>query len=81
MNLQQKLGTVKERAKSDGVHISGEGLPGHGYYYGENPFADMLIENALFCDMFPGDVDDPENFFGFRRSDYSISRSANNYYI
>ena len=67
----EKLNTVKARAPR--THISGGELT-RGYYYGENPFADMLIENALFCDMFPEEVPDPQNFFGFCRSAYSISR-------
>ena len=69
----EKLNAVK--AKAPRAHISGGELS-RGYYYGENPFADMLIEGALFCDMFPEEVPDPENFFGFRRSAYSVSRSV-----
>lgn len=69
----EKLNAVKARAPR--THISGGELT-RGYYYGENSFADMLIENALLCDMFPEKVSDPENFFGFCRSAYSISRAV-----
>ena len=53
------------------LHISGGELA-REYFYGENPYADMLIENALFCDMYPEDVFDVNDFFGFCRSDYSL---------
>ena len=72
MNIFEKINAVKESAPRH--HISGDNLI-RGYWYGENPFADMLIENALFCDMFPEEVPDPQNFFGFCRSAYSLSRA------
>lgn len=68
----EKIAAVKARAPR--THISGGELT-RGYYYGENPFADMLIEGALMCDLFPEEVPDPENYHGFRRSAYSISRA------
>lgn len=72
MNIYEKYEAAKNAAARH--HISGGSLS-RGYWYGENPFADMLIENALFCDMFPDDVPDPENFFGFSRSAYNLSRA------
>lgn len=58
---------------SAGFSISGGELR-KKYLYGENPFADMLIENALFCDMFPEEVADPNDSYGFNRSLYTVSR-------
>ena len=73
MNILEKHEAVKKAAT--GCHISGGDLR-KGYRYGENPFADMQIENALFCDMFPEDVPDPKNYYGFSRSAYSLSHTA-----
>ncbi len=72
MTYQEKLAAVKARAPR--THISGGKLT-RGYFYGENPHADMEIENALMCDMFPEEVPDPENYYGFHRSNYTISRN------
>lgn len=69
MTYNEKLSAVKARAPW--TRISGDKLT-RVYYYGENPYADMLIENALLCDMFPKEVPDAESFFGFRRSAYSV---------
>ncbi len=73
MTYLEKLEAVKAAAPRH--HISGGNLT-CGYYYGENPFADTLIESALMCDMFPEEVPDPQNYFGFRRSEYSLSRAV-----
>lgn len=72
MTFPEKIAAVRRAALRR--HISGGNLPS-GYWYGENPYADMLIENALMCDMFPEEVLDTENFYGFRRSDYALSRA------
>ncbi len=72
MTFPEKIAAVRRSALRR--HISGGNLPS-GYWYGENPYADMLIENALMCDMFPEEVLDTENFYGFRRSDYALSRA------
>lgn len=61
---------VKNAAKRS--HISGGELT-RGYWYGENAYADMLIENAIFCDLFPEDVPDIRNYYGFDRSAYYLS--------
>ena len=58
---------------AQGHYISGRNLPSV-YLYGKNPYADMQIENAIFCDMFPEEVPDPNNFYGFCRADYFLSR-------
>lgn len=72
MTFSEKIAVVKQAAPRH--HISG-GRLSRGYWYSENPYADMLIENALMCDMFPEEVLDTENFYGFRRSDYALSRA------
>lgn len=69
MTFHEKLTAVKARVPL--TRISGDKLT-RVYYYGENPYTDMLIENALLCNMFPGEVPDAEKFFGFRRSAYSV---------
>ena len=72
MTLEEKRAVVKSKAPRH--HISG-GKLGHGYWYGDNPYADMLIENALMCDMFPEEVPDKGNYHGFCRYDYDLSRA------
>lgn len=71
MTYSEKIAEVKKAAVN--CQITG-GLLDRGYWYGENPYADQLIENALLCDLFPETVADPENFYNFRRSDYFILR-------
>jgi hypothetical protein len=44
------------------------------YKYGENPFADMQIENACFVDMFPEEIKDKTDFFGFNRDAYTLEK-------
>jgi len=73
MTIQEKYNAVK--AKAPRHHISGGNLS-RGYWYGENPHADTLIENALFCDMFPEEVPDKSNFHGFCRYDYDLSHAS-----
>ena len=72
MTFPEKIAAVRRAAPRH--HISGDNRP-RGYWYGETPYADMLIENALMCDMFPEEVSDTENFCGFRRSDYALSHA------
>lgn len=72
MTHQEKINAVKRAAKRR--HISGGELSA-GYWYGENPYSDMLIENALYCDMFPEDIPDNRNYHGFNRTLYSLSRA------
>ena len=72
MTLEEKRAAVK--AKAPRHHISGKNL-GYGYWYGENPYSDILIENALFCDMFPEEVPDKGNYYGFCRYDYDLSHA------
>lgn len=75
MSFQEKVDAVKAvKRAAPRYHISGGDLP-RGYYYGENPYADMLIENALYVDMFPEDVKDKRNFHGFCRQDYDLSHA------
>lgn len=71
MTYFEKIAEVKKAAVN--YQITG-GLLNRGYWYGENPYADQLIECALLCDLFPETVSDPENFCNFRRSDYAILR-------
>ena len=71
MTYSEKIAEVKKAAVN--CQITG-GLLDRGYWYGENPYADHLIECALLCDLFPETVADPENFCNFRRSDYAILR-------
>lgn len=68
MTLTEKANAVKSAAQRTRYHISGGELT-RGYWYGQNPYADMLIECALMYDMFP------EEATTFRRSDYSLSRA------
>ena len=70
MTMVEKVEAVKKAAP--GHYISGGDLLAGEFFYGDNSFVDTLIENALFCDMFPEDVPDPNNFFGFCRADYSL---------
>ena len=72
MTYTEKIDAVRHAAHRR--HISGGDLPS-GYWYGETPYADMLIENALYCDMFPEDVPDIRNYHGFNRTLYSLSRA------
>lgn len=72
MTLQEKYDAVKKRAPRH--HISGGELD-RGYWYGDNPHTDMLIENALMCDMFPEEVPNKRNYNGFCRYDYDLSRA------
>ena len=71
MTYFEKIAEVKKAAVN--CQITG-GLLDRGYWYGENPYADQLIECAVLCDLFPETVADPENFCNFRRSDYAILR-------
>ena len=72
MTYKEKLDAVRKAAPRH--HISGGELC-RGYWYGENPYSDMLIENALYCDMFPEDIPDNRNYHGFNRTLYSLSRA------
>ena len=72
MTFKEKYDTVKAQAPRH--HISGGELT-RGYWYGENPYADMLIECALLCDMFPEEVPDREKYNGFCRSKYVLSHA------
>ena len=72
MTYTEKIDAVKYAAHRR--HISGGELS-RGYWYGENPYSDTLIENALYCDMFPEDVPDNRNYHGFNRTLYSLSRA------
>ncbi len=69
MTYSEKIAEVKKAAVN--CIITG-GLLDRGYWYGENPYADHLIECALLWDLFPETVADFESFCSFRRSDYSI---------
>jgi hypothetical protein len=42
------------------------------YKYGDNPFMDMQIENACFVDMFPEELKDKTDYFGFNRDNYIL---------
>lgn len=69
MTYSEKIAEVKKAAVN--CQITG-GLLDRGYWYGENPYADHLIECALLWDLFPETVADFESFCSFRRSDYAI---------
>ncbi len=69
MTYSEKIAEVKKAAVN--CIITG-GLLDRGYWYGENPYADHLIECALLWDLFPETVADFESFCSFHRSDYSI---------
>lgn len=71
MTYSEKIAEVKKAAVN--CQITG-GLLDRGYWYGENPYADHLIECALLWDLFPETVAYFENFCSFRRSDYAILR-------
>lgn len=71
MTYSEKIAEVKKAAVN--CQITG-GLLDRGYWYGENPYADHLIECALLWDLFPETVADFESFCSFRRSDYAILR-------
>lgn len=71
MTYSEKIAEVKKAAVN--CQITG-GLLDRGYWYGENPYADHLIECALLWDLFPETVVYFENFCSFRRSDYAILR-------
>lgn len=49
---------------------------GKSYLYKENPYFDMMIENCVFCDMFPEEVKNKANFYGFERENYILSEIA-----
>lgn len=72
MTYKEKLDAVRKAAPRH--HISGDGLP-RGYWYGDSPYTDMLIENALYCDMFQEDVPNIRNYHGFDRTAYHLSRA------
>ena len=72
MTHQEKINAVKRAAKRR--HISGGELSS-GYWYGENPYTDMLIENALYCDMFREDVPNIRDYHGFDRTAYYLSHA------
>ena len=69
MTYAEKVNAVKNAAPRH--HISGGDLP-RGYWYGQNPFADMLIECALMHDMFPEEATTYGTMSSFRRSDYCL---------
>lgn len=70
MTFPKKITAVKKSAPA--YRIGGGSLT-REYRYGVNPYADMCIENALLCDLFPEEVPDPQNFHGFCRSDYLLT--------
>ena len=72
MTRKEKIAAVRKAAPRH--HISGDSLP-HGYWYGENPYTDMLIENALYCDMFREDVPNIRDYHGFDRTAYYLSHA------
>ncbi len=70
MTFLEKITAVKQAAPA--YRIEGSRLT-REYRYGENPYADMCIENALVCDLFPEEIPDSQNFHGFCRSDYLLA--------
>ncbi len=44
------------------------------YKYGENPYMDMQIHNCVYVDMFPEEVEDKTNFYGFNRDNYILEQ-------
>nr|DAL36515.1 MAG TPA_asm: hypothetical protein [Caudoviricetes sp.] len=70
MTFPEKITAVKQAAPAYRIEGSRLAL---GYRYGVNPYADMCIENALLCDLFPEEIPDPQNFHGFCRSDYLLT--------
>lgn len=72
MTQKEKIDAVKKAAQRR--HITGGSLQ-RGYWYGDNPYVDMLIENALYCDMFREDVPNIRDYHGFNRTAYYLSRA------
>ena len=73
MIYKEKFDAVRKAAPRH--HISGDGLP-RGYWYGASPYTDMLIESALYCDMFREDVPNIRNYPVFDRTAYYLSRAV-----
>ena len=69
MNILEKTQTAIQQSKGRKVK---EAKTGNVFLYGENPWADMNIVNCIFCDMFPEEVKNPSNFYGFNRNDYIL---------
>lgn len=69
MKLSEKMQEAIRQSKGRKIK---ELKTGTIFSYGENPYADMQIENCLFCDMFPEEVKNPSNYYGFNRNDYIL---------
>ncbi len=48
------------------------------YDYGDNPYMDIAIENALMCDMFPEETKSLKDRSGFDRSKYILIKRIEN---
>lgn len=42
------------------------------YKYGDNPYVDMCIENCVFVDSNTDIVENPDDYFGFNRSNWEL---------
>lgn len=69
-SLIEDINRVREIAQGFTILINKTSM---SYKYGKNPFADMLIENSLYCDLYPEKVKNPNDFYGFNRSLYTLS--------
>ncbi len=68
--LVEEINRVKEIAQDFSIMINKTHM---SYRYGKNPFTDTLIENCLYCDLYPNKVKNPNDFYGFNRSLYILS--------
>ena len=71
MTLMEKTHKAIKEAKN-GNYVITDIDTGKTYKYGENPYADMMIENAVFVDLFPECVENTFNFYGFNRNRYVL---------
>lgn len=71
MTLMEKTHKAIKEAKIGNYLITDIDI-GKTYKYGENPYANMLIENAVFVDLFPECVENTFDFYGFNRNKYVL---------
>lgn len=45
---------------------------GEKFKYGDNAYMDMCIENCIFVDRNPDIVKNPNDFYGFNRSEWEL---------
>ena len=60
-----------EAAKKIGYSIKDKNT-GMVYKYGDNPYMDMCIESCVFMDRNTDIVENPDDYFGFNRSNWEL---------